>query len=45
MWEYNNGQIINAHSGLCLDATNMANGTQLIMNDCNGGTSQNWYLK
>jgi len=45
VWYYDNGQIVNAHSGLCLDATNMANETQLVMNNCNGGTSQNWQLK
>jgi hypothetical protein len=33
--------------GFCLDATNMANGTQLVLNDCatNATSSQQWQLK
>ena len=44
-WYYYNGEITNANSGLCLDATTMANGTQLVTNTCNGVRSQNWQIK
>jgi hypothetical protein len=33
-WYYSRGQIVNSQSGLCLDATNMQNGTQLVINLC-----------
>jgi Ricin-type beta-trefoil lectin domain len=43
---YNNGLIYNLHSNLCLDAGNLANGTQLIINTCNSSSaSQQWQLK
>jgi hypothetical protein len=44
-WYYSEGQIINPHSGLCLDARNMANSTQLIVNTCDGEQSQQWQIK
>jgi hypothetical protein len=44
-WEYLDGAIYNPASDKCLDATNMANGTQLVINPCNGGTSQTWQIK
>lgn len=44
-WFYYNGELYNPNSGKCLDATNGANGTQLIINFCNGGASQNWQIK
>jgi Ricin-type beta-trefoil lectin domain len=45
VWYYINGQIVNYDSGLCLDATTAATGTQLVMNDCNGASSQQWQIK
>jgi hypothetical protein len=45
VWYYFNGQIVNDHSGLCLDATTEETGTQLVMNDCNGESSQQWQIK
>jgi alpha-galactosidase len=44
-WYYFNGELVNLNSGLCLDATNMADGTQLVINWCNGADSQNWQIK
>ena len=45
-WYYADGFIVNYPSKLCLDATNLANGTQLIINTCNSGSvSQQWQLK
>jgi len=45
VWNYIDGTLRNPNSGLCLDAGNMANGTQLIINTCNGAASQNWQIK
>jgi hypothetical protein len=42
---YDNGQIVYPHAGLCLDAGNMNNGTKLIVNSCNGISSQQWQIK
>ena len=42
---YYNGEVIYLHGGLCLDAGNMSNGTQLIVNICNGSNSQSWQIK
>ncbi len=40
------GQIVNTNSGLCLDATNQAQGTQLVINTCaTSGLSQQWEVK
>ena len=44
-WFFSNGQLINPNSHLCLDAGNRANGTQLIINTCNGSDSQQWQIK
>jgi non-reducing end alpha-L-arabinofuranosidase len=44
-WYYLNGHIINPHSGLCLDAGNMENMTQLIVNTCNDEPNQQWQIK
>jgi len=44
-WYYYDGEITNANSGECLDATTLANGVQLVTNPCNGKTSQNWQIK
>ncbi len=44
-WTYVNGAIGYPNAGLCLDAGNMANGTQLIVNTCNGSNSQSWQIK
>jgi hypothetical protein len=49
-WYYFEGQIKNAHPGPagadpCLDARNMNNGTQLVINRCNGMPSQQWQIK
>jgi hypothetical protein len=44
-WTYDNGQIRYPHGGLCLDAGNMGNGTQLQVNTCNGSNSQTWQIK
>jgi hypothetical protein len=46
-----NGAIINQKSGLCLDSsassdsTSPSDGTQLVTNKCNGGTSQSWNVR
>ena len=45
---YNNGQIIvytSINSPKCLDATDMANFTQIIINDCTSSASQQWQIK
>ena len=41
-----NGSLVNAQSGKCLDANggSAANGTQLIIWSCHGGTNQRWTL-
>jgi hypothetical protein len=48
-WYYWEGQIKNAHSGpvgdLCLDAGDMNNGRQLVINRCEGYPSQQWQIK
>jgi hypothetical protein len=44
-WYYYNGQVINFFSALCLDGGNGNNGTQLVINACNGSTSQQWQIK
>jgi hypothetical protein len=40
------GALVNATSGLCLDATgaSSANGTKLILYTCNNGSNQKWVL-
>jgi hypothetical protein len=45
-WTASNGEIVNPHSGMCLDdpASNTTNGTQLILYTCNGGNNQKWTL-
>ena len=43
---YDNGHIVYTHApGLCLDAGNMNNGTQLVVNYCNDSNSQQWQIK
>jgi hypothetical protein len=45
---YNNGQIVvytSINSPKCLDATDMANFTQIIINDCTSSASQQWQIK
>lgn len=45
-WSYIGGNISPANAlGFCLDATNMANLTQLVINFCDGATSQQWQIK
>jgi Ricin-type beta-trefoil lectin domain len=44
-WYYYYGQIIYFKADLCLDAGNMDNTTQLIVNTCNGSNSQQWQIK
>ena len=43
-WTASNGEIVNPHSGMCLDdpASNTTNGTQLILYTSNGGNNQKW---
>ena len=48
VWAYSNGAFligIGRGEPACLDATSMANGTQLVVNPCNGAASQNWQIK
>ena len=45
---YENGQIVvytSINSPKCLDATDMANFTQIIINDCTSSASQQWQIK
>jgi hypothetical protein len=44
-WTYANGAILYSHAGLCLDAGNMHNATQLVVNVCNASNSQFWQIK
>jgi hypothetical protein len=44
-WYYYNGEIYNPHSGKCLDALDMVNTRQLVINTCDGATSENWQIK
>ena len=44
-WYYYNGEIYNPHSGKCLDALDMVNTRQLVINVCDGATSENWQIK
>jgi len=45
-WYFIDGEIVNIKYGDCLDATNMANNTQLVINQCNTSVrSQNWQIK
>ena len=41
-----NGELVNPASGKCLDdpGFNTANGTQLDLWTCNGGTNQQWTI-
>jgi len=45
-WQASNGTLVNPASGKCLDdpSSNTANGTQLVLWTCNGGTNQQWHL-
>ena len=44
-FSYDSGHIVNAN-GKCLDAGDMANGTQLALTTCNGAApSQQWQIK
>ena len=45
-WQASNGELVNPASGKCLDDPNFntANGTQLELWTCNGGTNQQWHL-
>jgi len=46
VWFVYRGRIINATGfGTCLDATSMANGTQLVVNPCSNVTNQQWQIK
>ena len=42
---YFDGQIVYLLANKCIDAQDMANGRQLIINDCDGPESQNWQIK
>lgn len=44
-WYYQNGEIYNPQSNKCLDALDLANGRQLVINDCDGAISENWQIK
>jgi hypothetical protein len=44
-WYYYNGEIYNPHSGKCLDAQDMVNGRQLVINSCDAATGENWQIK
>jgi hypothetical protein len=44
-WYFHNGRLIYLASAKCLDATNRWNGTQLIIKNCNGASSQQWQIK
>jgi hypothetical protein len=44
-WWYYEGEIVYPNGLLCLDAENMDNTTQLIVNTCNGSNSQQWQFK
>jgi Ricin-type beta-trefoil lectin domain len=44
-WYYDDGLIVYGRTDLCLDAGNMANTTQLIVNTCDGSNSQQWQIK
>lgn len=44
-WYYWNGEIYNPHSGKCLDALDMVNTRQLVINVCDGAISENWQIK
>jgi hypothetical protein len=46
--ETSSGQIMGYPSGLCLDSSggpSVGGGTQLVVNECSGGGSQNWNLR
>jgi alpha-galactosidase len=48
VWVYdrlNAGSIRNPVSGLCLDATTMADHVVLVINPCNGSAGQTWQIK
>jgi hypothetical protein len=44
VWQAQNGELVNPHSGKCLDdaGSNTTNGTQLVLYTCNGGANQKW---
>lgn len=44
-WYYRKGKIYNPQSNKCLDALDMANGRQLVINYCDGAISENWQIK
>jgi hypothetical protein len=46
VWQQAYGMLINPRSGMCLDDPEFstANGTQLMIHGCNGGTNQQWSL-
>lgn len=44
-WYYFNGEIVNNNTGECLDGTTLANNRQLVINPCNGASSQSWQIK
>lgn len=44
-WYYLDGQLVSAQYSLCLDATNSLNNTVLVVNACNGRSSQQWQFK
>lgn len=44
-WYYSKGRLINPISNKCLDARDRNNGTQLVINTCNGAASQQWQIK
>jgi hypothetical protein len=44
-WYYYRGTIVNTNSGLCLDAGNGDNNTQLVINYCSGAPGQQWQIK
>jgi hypothetical protein len=44
-WYFYSGRLYNPNSRRCLDAGNRANGTQLVINNCHTGASQQWQFK
>jgi len=44
-WYYYNGEIFNPNSGKCLDALDLVNTRQLVINKCDGAFGQNWQIK
>ena len=44
-WVYSNGQLINTHSGKCLDVFAGTQGTRARIQTCNGSVGQSWVIR